>query len=165
MESNPEKKNEILQRQCQQLMSQLFHMIGLNSGYRRRISELERLEGDKVHLTEHAPSEESMDIPMDLSPSIRRKLSNYEEVKSILHQRNNLIAELERQVLAFRVNSEHQDMHLKQHEAALAELRGELGVKTDEVNRLSVELDRFRRSPIHKIVGKMKRILGGGNTR
>ena len=107
------KRCELLQRQTHHLTSQIFHMIHLQMGYIRRIAELERVVDDKMFLAEHLPSEEGMDIPMDLSPSIRRKLIQLEQVKAILHRRNDLVVELERQLDLLKENQERQQEAIK----------------------------------------------------
>ncbi len=166
------KDNELLHRQIHHLTSQIFHMINMNMGYMRRISELERVVDDKMFLAEHLPSEESMDVPMDLSPSIRRKLIQLEQVKAILHRRNDLVAELERQLDLYKSNNERQEDAIKnlkfnneERTAQVKQLDEETRLLTDQVRLLTGVVERWWGNPFYKMAVRAKGLLTGGKRR
>lgn len=163
------KKNEILQRQTHHLVSQLFHMINLHAGSGRRIAELERVVDDKLFLADHAPSEESLELPMDMSPSIRRKLIHLEQLKAILHRRNDLIGEMERQIDLQLANKERQDDLIKEQKEAIEELRGDVEERNesiaklqDQVSMLTEVVNRWWNNPFYKMLARVKRLVTGG---
>jgi hypothetical protein len=184
------KKNELLERQTHHLTSQIFHMIDVNMGYTRKIAELERIVEDKIFLNMHLPPEAGMEIPRDLSPSIRRKLIFLEQQKAILHRRNNLVEELERQAELNRGNSDRQEeiirtqaeeLELRHQEIetcgadiinlkkAIQDLQVHLQDKSDNVDKLSGEVDRLTEiiqhiwnNPLYKSLAWVKRLFTGG---
>jgi chromosome segregation ATPase len=159
---NPVKKIELLQRQIHFLTSQVFHMINLQTGYLRRISELEKVVDDKAFLADHAPSEESLDLSMDLSPSIRRRLIQLEQVKAILHRRNALIAEVERQLDLYRGNSRRQEDLIADLRARGEDQGQQIEKLADQVKMLTGVVNRWWNNPFYRILVRIKAILTGG---
>ena len=165
-----EKKCELLARQTHYLTSQVFHMIRLNQGYTRRIAELERVVGDRIFLADHAFSEgEGPDIPPDLSPSIRRRLIQLEQVKAVLHRRNELVAELERQLDLQRANAERVEETIETLQEGNRKLREELEEREraleelqEHVRFLTEVVNRWWNNPIYKFLVRVKRLLRGG---
>lgn len=149
------KNNEILKRHNRQLMGQLFHLITMNSGQMGRIAELEQVLGDKAYLAEQLPPDEAMEIPGDLSPSLRRRLREGEEMRLVLRQRSAMISELNRQIEQLNSHARNLDKVVKDREEAAGALRKALADREGE-------LERMRQNPVFKSLGLAKRILKGG---
>jgi glycosyltransferase involved in cell wall biosynthesis len=165
------KRQEIVERQNHHLMSQLFHLIGMNSGYLRRIGELEHVIDDKMFLAEHGPVAEEAEIPRDLSPSIQRKLMELEQIRTVLERRNVRLAELERQIETYRVNARFQDNRIKDQADTLEELREGAAQKDDEILRfkqrmqhLESEIEEIKKRFLFKMSSGMKGLFKGGSS-
>ena len=156
------KKIELLHRQIHFLTSQIFHMINLQTGHLRRISELEKVVDDKAFLADHTPSEECLDISMDLSPSIRRRLIQLEQVKAILHRRNVLITELERQLDLYKSNCLRQEDSISDLKASSEDQEQQIEKLTEQVEMLTEVVNRWWNNPFYKMLVRIKAILSGG---
>ncbi|MHC4941743.1 MAG: glycosyltransferase family 4 protein [Planctomycetota bacterium] len=165
------KQAEILERQNHHLMSQLFHLIGMNSGYVRRIGELEGVIDDKMFLAEHGPVAEEAEIPRDLSPSIQRKLLELEQIRAVLERRNIRLAELERQLETYRVNALFQDNRLKDQDDDLKDLNEALAGRDEEIQNfkqrmqsLESEIEQIKKRFLFKVSSGVKGLLKGGSS-
>jgi len=163
------KKNIALKRQTHHLTSQIFHMINLNSGFLRKISDLERVVDDKVFLDESVPSEEGLNIPKDLSPSIRRKLVHLQQLKVVLMRRNELVAELEQAMNTHESNMDLQkeslreaNEHIKDIEAHFDSRVGRIKELEAQVDSLTAIVNRWWNNPVYKMLIRMKQFVTGG---
>lgn len=152
---------EILERQNQHLMSQLFHLIGMNSGTIRRVDELERALDEKAFLAAHGPSEEDVQVPRDLSPSVQRKLVELEQLKEALIRRNNQIAELERQIETYSVNTRFQDARLKERDDAINNLNAALSEKEEVLRQVQTQAHELE-SQVCRLQARFLNRIGRG---
>ncbi|MFH1999661.1 MAG: glycosyltransferase [Planctomycetota bacterium] len=166
---NLQKRNALLQQQTQHLTSQLFHLITMNSGLMKRLGELEGVMEDQVYLAEHSAAPDDQGIPSDLSPSIRKRLVQAKQIKSILHRRNDQIVELQRQIEAYRANAEFQGAKIKDQDETLKQITRQVEDRQDELRkwvadteRLNRELTRINRFLPIRIWKRLKKMLKGG---
>ena len=159
------EKVESLSRQTHHLTSQIFHMINMNMGFIRKISELERVVDDRMFLEESRPSEEALKLPRDLSPSTRRRLIQLEQLKVILERRNDLVAELERQVNEYRAQEERYNDAIRALKDHAEQKQERIDVLETHEAQLTEMLNQVWSNPAYRTLSRIRRIFrrGGGH--